>query len=65
MDLFPIYHKFAEEHYESGYEYGDTDWMNSSFACANRVKFDLFLRYGCIAAAATAIWQSLCRARLI
>lgn len=25
--------------------------MNSSFACANRVKFDLFLRYGCIAAA--------------
>lgn len=51
MDLFPIYRKFAEEHYESGYEYGDTNWMNSSFACANRVKFDLFLRYGCIAAA--------------
>ena len=51
MDLFPIYRKFVEEHYESGYEYGDTNWMNSSFACANRVKFDLFLRYGCIAAA--------------
>ena len=51
MDLFPIYRKIAEEHYESGYEYGDTNWMNSSFACANRVKFDLFLRYGCIAAA--------------
>ena len=44
MDLFPIYRKFAEEHYESGCEYGDTNWMNSSFACANRVKFDLFLR---------------------
>lgn len=32
MDLFPIYRKFAEEHYESGYEYGDTN-LDEQFLC--------------------------------
>lgn len=51
VDLFPVYRRFAEENYAEGYEFGDNNWMNSTFACANRVKFDLFLRYGLIAAA--------------
>ncbi|MBO2517218.1 MAG: alpha-glucosidase/alpha-galactosidase [Clostridiales bacterium] len=52
MDLMPIYRKFAEEYRETGYdEGGDDNWMNSNFNCAQRVKFDLFLRYGAIAAA--------------
>lgn len=51
-DLFPIYRKFAEKYYESGFSKGrDGNWMNNSFACAHRVKFDLFLRHGLIAAA--------------
>ena len=34
--------------YEKG---GDKNWMNSSFASADKVKMDLFRRYGAIAAA--------------
>lgn len=52
MDLFPLYRKFAEKYYETGFTKGkDDNWMNNSFDCSHRVKFDLFLRYGLIAAA--------------
>jgi len=52
MDLMPLYAKLADKYYESGYdEGGDNNWMNSHFNCAHRVKFDLFRRYGAIAAA--------------
>ena len=51
-DLMPLYARFAEKYAESGFEEGqDTNWMNSHFSCAHRVKFDLFRRYGAIAAA--------------
>ena len=51
-DLMPLYARFAEKYAESGFEEGqDKNWMNSHFACAHRVKFDLFRRYGTIAAA--------------
>lgn len=51
-DLMPLYREFARKYAQSGYNEGkDDNWMNSSFACAHRVKFDLFLRYGLIAAA--------------
>lgn len=52
IDLFPVYKNYIDQHYEEGMEKGgDHNWMNNSFACAQRVKFDLFRRYGCIAAA--------------
>lgn len=51
IDLFPVYRKFIEEHFEEGYEENDNNWMNSTFNCAHRVKMDLFNRYGLIAAA--------------
>ncbi len=52
VDLMPLYAEFAEEYAESGYSEGqDDNWMNSHFNCAHRVKFDLFRRYGAIAAA--------------
>lgn len=51
IDLFPVYEKYVDEHYEEGYEEGDKNWANSTFSCAHRVKFDLFKRYGLIAAA--------------
>ena len=51
IDLFPVYRKYVEEHYEEGYGAADSNWANNSFSCAHRVKFDLFRRYGLIAAA--------------
>ncbi len=51
-DLMPLYRQFVGKYYESGYIKDESDhWMNSTFACAQRVKFDLFRRYGEIAAA--------------
>ncbi len=50
-DLFPIYRKYIDEHFEEGYTEEDKHWMNSSFGCLHRVKMDLFNRYGLIAAA--------------
>ena len=51
MDLMPVYGRFVKAH-RDGYD-GDVpdNWMNSSFGCAHRVKFDLFEKYGAIAAA--------------
>lgn len=51
IDLFPVYEKYVQSHYEEGFENPDDNWMNSTFACAHRVKMDLFKRYGWIAAA--------------
>ncbi len=51
IDLFPVYKKYIDSHYEEGFEEQDKHWMNSTFACAHRVKMDLFRRYGLIAAA--------------
>ncbi len=53
IDLLEVYREFVDKYYESGFEGMDEKdhWMNSTFACAHRVKFDLFRRYGQIAAA--------------
>ena len=52
MDLFPVYEEFVNRYYETGYTKNlDDNWMNNCFACSQRVKFDLFRRYGYIAAA--------------
>lgn len=50
-DVFPIYREFADKYYQEGFNEPDRNWANSSFDCAHRVKFDLFRRYGLIAAA--------------
>ena len=51
IDLFPVYKDFVDRNFEEGYNEPDKNWANSTFACAHRVKFDLFRRYGLIAAA--------------
>jgi alpha-galactosidase len=52
MDLFPLFQQFADKYYEAGFWKGqDDNWMNNNFACGHRVKFDLFRKYGLIAAA--------------
>ena len=50
-DLFPLYREYIEHHFEEGYTELEENWANESFACAHRVKMDLFLKYGYIAAA--------------
>jgi alpha-galactosidase len=52
MDLFPMYREFVNQYYESGIEKpGEEDWRTNTFRSAQRVKFDLFRRFGLIAAA--------------
>ncbi len=51
IDLFPVYRDYIDAHFEEGYNEPDKNWANNTFACAHRVKFDLFRRYGLIAAA--------------
>lgn len=50
-DLFPVYRDYIDTHYETGYTKGDDSWMNHAFSSGQRVKFDLFRRFGYIAAA--------------
>lgn len=50
-DLFPLYEKYIEKYYDEGTKEKDDNWMNNTFASANKVKFDLFKNYGFIAAA--------------
>ncbi len=52
IDLFPVYREFANMYSETGYtENLDNNWANNSFVCSQRVKLDLFNRFGYIAAA--------------
>ena len=52
VDLFPLFAEFSDKYYETGFLKGkDDNWMNNYFDCSHRVKFDLFRRYGKIAAA--------------
>ena len=52
MDLMPLYKEFAEKYAADGFSEGqDNNWMNSFFSSNQMVKFDLFNKYGVIAAA--------------
>lgn len=52
INLMGVYRELCDKYYETGYIKDESNhWMNSTFACAQRVKFDLFRRYGEIAAA--------------
>ncbi len=54
LDLFPLYRAYAEKYKETGVPRAHAgNWVSDSdyFGCLEKVKFDLFLRYGAIAAA--------------
>lgn len=51
LNLFPEYEKFVEKYYNSGVNCDFGGHLNDCFTCFHRVKFDLFKRYGYIAAA--------------
>lgn len=51
-DLLPLYRQFVDKYYEEGFsKQKKAHWMNQYFDSAHRVKFDLFRRYGIVAAA--------------
>ena len=52
IDLFPVYRDYIDKNFDKGWvEDNSEHWANSHFTCKHRVKFDLFNRYGLIAAA--------------
>jgi alpha-galactosidase len=52
LDLIELYRKFVAKYKDTGYEGAEKgQWMNNTFVSCEKVKFDLFKRYGMIAAA--------------
>lgn len=52
IDLFPMYKELALKYAKTGYNKGiHNNWMNNVFLGNHKVKFDLFNRFGYIAAA--------------
>lgn len=64
IDLFDVYREYVAIHKDTGArEQSDTNWMNNSFISAERVKMDLFLRYGYIAAAGDRHLAEFCEGK--
>ena len=64
MDLMPVYKDFVDKYYENGFNPGGK-WNDTYFSSGNRVKFDLFRRYGLIAAAGDRHLAEFCPDRYL
>lgn len=65
-DLFPYYRTFCQKYregYRTGDEQVDSNWMNNNFASTEKVKMELFLRYGYIAAAGDRHLAEFCEGK--
>jgi len=62
MDLVPYYKEFTEKH-KDGFAHQTNHWMNNSFASEQKVKFDLFNKYGYIAAAGDRHLAEFCEGK--
>lgn len=66
VDLFPLYKDFCQK-YKNGYtadgESVDQNWMNNCFVSAEKVKMDLFNRFGWIAAAGDRHLAEFCEGK--
>lgn len=49
-NLFELYSDYARKYADTGYEYKKIDIKSNPYATAHKVQFDMFLRYGLIAA---------------
>lgn len=59
-NLFYIYDEFARKYADDGYERKRLDYKNNPFATAHKIKFDMFLRYGLIAASSDRYLADSC-----
>ncbi|MBQ3427419.1 MAG: alpha-glucosidase/alpha-galactosidase [Clostridia bacterium] len=50
-DLYPVYKEYCEKHQDGADHQADDNWMNNFFVSAEKVKINLFRRFGYIAAA--------------
>lgn len=63
-DIMPVYKKFCEKYASSGYgDSLDENWFNRNFQCRQKVKMDLFQRYGVIAAAGDRHLAEFCEGK--
>ena len=63
IDIFPVYKKFCEEHKDGVKGGGDKNWMNSFFSSDEKVKMDLFNKFGYIAAAGDRHLAEFCEGK--
>ncbi len=64
VDLFDVYREFCERFHECGYSVNkDANWFNNKFFPMERVKMDLFRRYGYIAAAGDRHLAEFCEGK--
>ena len=64
IDLVPMYAEFAEKYAATGYTKGkDENWFNNVFDCSHRVKFELFRKFGYIAAAGDRHLAEFCEGK--
>ncbi len=59
-DIMPIFRKYATKYCESGYELHTGEYRTNPLMSANKIKFDLFLRYGIIPATSDRIIADFC-----
>lgn len=59
-DLMPIFRKYAEKYYKTGFELHQNEYKTNPLSSANKIKFDLFLRYGLIPAVPDRIAADFC-----
>lgn len=59
-NLFNIYDEYAKKYADEGVESKNLDYRNNPYATAHRIKFDMFLRYGLIAASSDRYLADSC-----
>ena len=60
IDLFPYYKEYCEKYADGLPINPDNNWMNNHFSSQHKVKFDLFKRFGYIAAAGDRHLSEFC-----
>ncbi len=61
-DLMPLFRKYAEKYYKDGFELHQNEYKTNPLSSANKIKFDLFLRYGLIPAVPDRVIADFCPA---
>ena len=64
IDLYPLYEKLVDKYYDEGFTKNlPDDWRKNPFHTNQKVKFDLFRRYGVIAAAGDRHLAEFCEGK--